>query len=139
MRLAGSVELTIGVLFLFQVLDDCFDNDVAISQLVKRRGAKQTIASLFLLLGSDCSFGSELFQRLFDSREAFLQQLFRNFAYRRFKARARGRLSNPCAHQPATEHANFLDFHLSLLLYAVKSVPPASAGGSKTHHSEVDQ
>ena len=61
---------------LFYVFDDGFNNDVAIGKILKRSRAKQTIASLFLLLGSNRAFVGKAFERFLDRCESFLQQLF---------------------------------------------------------------
>ena len=75
-----------------QLLDDGFDDQVAIFQVFEVRGAAQTAADLIAIGGAESSLLDQAGEIFVDAGQTFVEKLLRNFAHRYLAACLRGDL-----------------------------------------------
>jgi hypothetical protein len=101
----------VDVCFLVDVLDDRFDDEVhgfsASNVVVPDRLAMVASRPPHLPLGD------AVVEELLDAAETFLQKRVVDLANDRLVARRRRHLRDARPHQPASQHANRLDLHVS--------------------------
>ena len=118
--LHNAIERSIHFFFRGNALDDGFDDDVAIGQAFLPSRALQPRANLIFLLRRDPALLrrplGKFAQRLLDSGKSLIQKLLLNFEDGRVESGHRRNLGDARSHKPATENADFFDFHRSVFL-----------------------
>ena len=113
--LHDAVEGRVHLFLVLDILDDGFDHDVAVSQVLLVGRALEPRADGVFLLGRDATLLrrplGKLGQRLFNPGKALVEKLLLNFEHGHVEPSRRGDLSDSRAHQATTENANFLNFH----------------------------
>ncbi len=103
------------LLLFFRILNDGFNNDVAMRQGTTVRRALQPRAdSLRRLL--QFAFLGKLGQRFFNPGKTFVEKLLLLLQHRHVIAGSRRNLRNAGPHQATAQYANFLNVHSSISL-----------------------
>src|SRR4029079_6865487 len=97
---------------LVDVLDDCFDHEVAASEGTEISSAAQIGECRVALLSRDLSLRDAILEKLPDASESLVEQRLIRFADDRRVARCGRYLRDPRAHQSAPEDTDTLDLHI---------------------------
>ena len=113
--LYDGVDRCIHLLFLFHVLDDRLDDDIAIGQVRTVRSALQSSASPVLLLGGNTTLIDralrKLHQRFLNPGKPFVEIFLFDLEYRDVKSSHSANLRNAGSHQSTTQNTDFLNLH----------------------------
>ncbi len=113
----------------FDVLDDGFDDQVAVFQIRVGSGALQVRERLLAIGSRNLPLGDAVAQEPVDSAQSLLQHSIVHLEHRSLEAGGRGDLRDARAHQPTAQHTHRLDRHLQRLHDGGDALPTANARG----------